>query len=106
MGLQPACCKGVAKEDPDIENVSRVCLLIEDYPCAMDALEICVALQKWAEEYVNIFYKDDGTVFHDVELQDWWSEVRHKGHADRANAEGWPKLIGRAELAHVAMIIM
>jgi hypothetical protein len=36
-----------------------------------------------------LYYKEDGHVAADVELQAWWTEIRTKGHPD-ADPSGWP----------------
>ena len=36
-----------------------------------------------------LYYKKDGDVAADEELQAWWAEIRTKGHPD-ADPAGWP----------------
>ncbi|KAJ7302920.1 hypothetical protein JRQ81_000044 [Phrynocephalus forsythii] len=63
-------------------------LTIEDYPYAVDGLEIWSAIRRWVHEFINIFYKSDGALQADNELQQWWSEVRSTGHGDKSH-EKW-----------------
>lgn len=44
-------------------------LLIEDYPYAVDGLEIWFAIKKWVEDYCSFYYKSDDKVQNDMELQ-------------------------------------
>lgn len=96
--------RGVAEADPTAKHGVR--LLIEDYPFAVDALDIWAALSGWAEDYVDIFYSDDAEVAADEELQAWWWEIRYKGHGDKADEGWWPELTGKAELVSVATTLM
>eukprot|EP00250_Pteridium_aquilinum_P016632 c23207_g1_i1 orf=1-2061(-) len=66
--------RGMAVKDPSAKHGLR--LLIEDYPFAVDGLEIWSAISKWVKDYVGIFYKDTETLKKDVELERWWREVR------------------------------
>ena len=62
-------------------------LLIKDFPYANDGLELWAAIREWVKDHIDIFYEDDAAVLTDVELQNWWTEVRTRGHAD--TTEGW-----------------
>ncbi|KAL3631697.1 Lox4p [Castilleja foliolosa] len=96
--------RGVAIEDSSSPHGVR--LLIDDYPFAVDGLEIWAAIKAWVENYCNIYYKTDDVVQTDVELQSWWEEVRDKGHADKKHEPWWPKMQTRKELIHSCTIII
>lgn len=91
--------RGVAEVDPNSKHGLK--LTIEDYPFAVDALELWAAIQRWVSEYVAIYYKDDKAVQQDTELQSWWTEVTTVGHADKAGAEWWVKMSTKEELVEV-----
>lgn len=81
-------------------------LIIEDYPYAVDGLEIWSAIKTWVEDYCSFYYKTDQTVLQDSELQSWWKDVREKGHGDKKDAPWWPKMGTRAELIETCTIII
>ncbi|KAJ6413969.1 hypothetical protein OIU84_006720 [Salix udensis] len=66
--------RGVAVEDPNSPHGVR--LLIEDYPYAVDGLEIWSAIKEWVKDYCCFYYKTDDSVRKDSEIQSWWKEVR------------------------------
>ncbi|CAL5195680.1 unnamed protein product [Lathyrus oleraceus] len=96
--------RGVAVKDPSAPYGLR--LLIEDYPYASDGLEIWAAIKSWVEEYVNFYYKSDGTIAKDSELQAFWKEVVEVGHGDLKNATWWFKMKTRAELIEACTILI
>uniref|UniRef100_A0A5B7B1M6 Lipoxygenase n=1 Tax=Davidia involucrata TaxID=16924 RepID=A0A5B7B1M6_DAVIN len=51
--------RGMAVEDSNSPHGLR--LLIEDYPYAVDGLEIWLAIKAWVEDYCNFYYKTDNT---------------------------------------------
>lgn len=65
----------------DKTQANKIRLLIRDYPYAVDGLEIWFAIKKWVSDYCSIYYKSDGEVQGDTELQQWWKEVVEVGHA-------------------------
>ncbi|RVX18905.1 putative linoleate 9S-lipoxygenase 5 [Vitis vinifera] len=67
-------------------------LLIDDYPYAVDGLEIWSAIETWVKEYCSFYYKTDEMVQKDSELQSWWKEVREEGHGDKKDEPWWPKM--------------
>lgn len=67
-------------------------LLIEDYPYAVDGLEIWSAIKKWVEDYCSFYYKSEETVQKDKELQSWWKELVEEGHGDKKDEPWWPKM--------------
>nr|GMD09464.1 probable linoleate 9S-lipoxygenase 5 [Ipomoea batatas] len=71
---------GVAVEDSSSPNGVR--LLIQDYPYAVDGLEIWSSIKTWVQDYCKIYYKSDDVVQKDTELQAWWKELREQGHGD------------------------
>lgn len=73
-------------------------LLIEDYPFAVDGLEIWSAIKTWVTDYCTFYYANDETIQQDNELQLWWNEVREKGHGDKRDEPWWPKMQTRDEL--------
>lgn len=81
-------------------------LVIEDYPYAVDGLEIWFAIKNWVEEYCSFYYEDDDTVKEDRELQSWWKELREEGHGDMKNEPWWPKMQTREDLVEVCTIII
>jgi lipoxygenase len=87
----------MAEPDPDAKHGIK--LVVKDYPYAVDGLELWDAIKTWNEEYVDIFYKDDEAVRSDVELANWWDEIRNVGHFDKRNADGWPTLDSKASLS-------
>ncbi|KAD4179597.1 hypothetical protein E3N88_28188 [Mikania micrantha] len=81
-------------------------LLLEDYPFAVDGLEIWSAIRSWVKDYVFVYYKNDEEVQNDNELINWWEEVRTKGHGDLKNEPWWPKMHTRDELIQSCTIII
>ncbi|QCE02435.1 lipoxygenase [Vigna unguiculata] len=79
--------RGLAFEDGN----GDLKLVIEDYPYAVDGLQIWNATKLWVQDYVALYYSDDNAVKEDTELQEWWKEVVEKGHGD-LKKEQWPKL--------------
>ncbi|BBN02033.1 protein MpLOX8 [Marchantia polymorpha subsp. ruderalis] len=79
---------------PNKKKPNDVVLVIEDYPFAQDALKMWKVINKWVRDYVHIFYKSSADVLNDPQndqaLQNWWTELRTKGHPDIK--EGWPEL--------------
>ncbi|CAN6290481.1 unnamed protein product [Urochloa humidicola] len=91
--------RGVAVEDASQPHGIR--LLIEDYPYANDGLLLWSAIRNWVESYVQLYYPDAGTVQCDDELQGWYHEAVHVGHADVRDAPWWPSLSTPADLASI-----
>ncbi|XP_071725507.1 probable linoleate 9S-lipoxygenase 5 [Rutidosis leptorrhynchoides] len=82
--------RGMAVEDSSYPHGLR--LLIEDYPYAVDGLEIWSAIKTWVNDYCKFYYKNDEMVQSDNELQSWWKEVREEGHGDLKDEPWWPKM--------------
>ncbi|XP_020167927.1 probable lipoxygenase 6 isoform X1 [Aegilops tauschii subsp. strangulata] len=91
--------RGVAVEDATQPHGIR--LLIEDYPYANDGLLLWSAIGNWVESYVQLYYPDAGTVQSDDELQEWYHESIHVGHADLRDAPWWPPLSTPRDLANI-----
>ncbi|KAI3752462.1 hypothetical protein L2E82_24495 [Cichorium intybus] len=91
--------RGMAVEDSDSRHGLR--LLIEDYPYAVDGLEIWSAIKSWVEDYCRFYYKNDDMVRNDTELQSWWKELRDKGHGDKKNESWWPNMDSCQELIDI-----
>ncbi|KAI4329123.1 hypothetical protein L6164_021422 [Bauhinia variegata] len=73
--------RGMAIEDPKSPHGLR--LVIEDYPFAVDGLEIWLAIKTWVQDYCSYYYETDDTVKNDSELQSWWKEIKEVGHGDK-----------------------
>ena len=68
----------MAFEDPNSPH--GVKLTIEDYPYANDGLLLWDAIKQWVTSYVNHYYPKANLVESDVELTQWWDEIRAVGH--------------------------
>jgi lipoxygenase len=73
--------RGMASRDPALPG--GLSLHIEDYPYAVDGLDVWRAIDAWVRSYCAHFYHHDMEVAGDKELQAWWDDVRHVGHGDR-----------------------
>ncbi|KAL6964783.1 Lox4p [Sarracenia purpurea var. burkii] len=96
--------RGVAVEDSKSPHGVR--LLIEDYPYAVDGLEIWSAIKTWVRDYCSFYYNTDETVQEDPELQSWWEELREEGHRDKKDEPWWPKMQTCEELVETCTIII
>ncbi|XP_019200459.1 PREDICTED: lipoxygenase 6, chloroplastic [Ipomoea nil] len=98
--------RGMAEEDPSAP--CGVKLVIEDYPYAADGLLIWAAIKELVESYVDHYYSSDhpGCVTSDTELQDWWSEIKNKGHADKKHEPWWPSLNTKHDLSAILTTII
>ena len=96
--------RGMAVEDPTAEHGLK--LSIEDYPFANDGLILWDAIKQWVRDYVNHYYPDSSLAESDKELQDWWTEVRTKGHADKKDEPWWPVLKTPDDLVNVLTTII
>ncbi|XP_027336931.1 seed linoleate 9S-lipoxygenase-like [Abrus precatorius] len=96
--------RGLAVEDPTAPHGLR--LLIEDYPYAVDGLEIWDAIKTWVKEYVSLYYPSDVAVQQDTELQAWWKEAVEKGHADLKDKPWWPRMQTLEDLIRSCSIII
>ncbi|TYH57030.1 hypothetical protein ES332_D08G061600v1 [Gossypium tomentosum] len=77
--------KGAEQEMFEVD--AEMELVLEDYPYAKDGIEIWTAIETWVTEYCNVFYRNDNDVKEDEEIQEWWNEIKTRGHQDRK--EGW-----------------
>ncbi|KAK7300849.1 hypothetical protein RJT34_11700 [Clitoria ternatea] len=96
--------RGLAVQDPSAPHGLR--LLIEDYPYAVDGLEIWDAIKAWVQAYVSLYYPSDIAIQQDSELQVWWKEAVEKGHADLKDKPWWPKMQTIEELVQSCSIII
>ncbi|GKV19587.1 hypothetical protein SLEP1_g29824 [Rubroshorea leprosula] len=96
--------RGMAVQDSRCPRGLR--LLIEDYPYAVDGLEIWSAIETWVSEYCSIYYPADQVVKDDPELQSWWTELRKVGHGDLKDEPWWPEMNTRADLVKSCTIII
>ncbi|KAJ1420347.1 PLAT/LH2 domain [Sesbania bispinosa] len=95
---------GLAVKDPSAPHGLR--LKIEDYPYAVDGLEIWDAIKTWVKDYVSLYYPTDEAVQKDTELQAWWKEAVEKGHADLKDKPWWPKMKTLEDLIESCSIII
>ena len=96
--------RGMAVKDVNSPHGLR--LLIEDYPYAVDGLEIWSAIKTWVEDYCSFYYKTDDMVRDDSELQYWWKELREEGHGDKKDEPWWPKMQTQEELIETCTTII
>ncbi|KAJ4955527.1 hypothetical protein NE237_012310 [Protea cynaroides] len=91
---------------PDSNSPHGLRLLIEDYPYAVDGLEIWSAIEAWVHEYCSIYYPNDEMIQRDSELQSWWAELRDVGHGDKKDEPWWPKMQNLVDLTQTCTIII
>lgn len=91
---------------PDSNQPHGLRLLIEDYPYAVDGLEIWSAIEIWVNEYCSWYYHTDAMIQGDPELQSWWAEVRDVGHGDLKDESWWPKMRTKGELVQTCTTII
>ncbi|KAF1882550.1 hypothetical protein Lal_00002728 [Lupinus albus] len=96
--------RGMAIEDPASPHGIR--LVIEDYPYAVDGLEIWNAIKTWVQDYVSLYYTSDDTLEKDTELQTWWKELVEVGHGDLKDKPWWPKMKTCKELVEACTIVI
>ncbi|CAL8166384.1 unnamed protein product [Prunus armeniaca] len=96
--------RGVAVKDANSPHGLR--LLIEDYPYAVDGIEIWFAIKTWVEDYCSFYYKTDDIIQKDIELQSWWKELVEEGHGDKKDEPWWPKMQTREDLVETCTIII
>nr|GMC93711.1 L-type lectin-domain containing receptor kinase IV.1-like [Ipomoea batatas] len=104
LRISSAGIRGVAVEDSSSPNGVR--LLIQEYPYAVDGLEIWSSIKTWVQDYCKIYYKSDNVVQKDTELQAWWKELREQGHGDLKDKPWWPKMQTVQELIDSCTIII
>ncbi|PRQ37628.1 putative linoleate 9S-lipoxygenase [Rosa chinensis] len=90
----------------DANSPHGVRLLIEDYPYAVDGLNIWSAIKTWVTDYCSFYYRTDDMVQKDTELQSWWKELVEQGHGDKKNEPWWPKMQTRDELIETCTIVI
>ncbi|OMP07928.1 Lipoxygenase [Corchorus olitorius] len=86
----------MALEDPESRAGAEI--LFIDYPYGLDALDVWKAIKTWVEDFCDFFYKDDGSVKSDTEIQAWWSEIRNVGHGDKRNETWWCQMTTKMDL--------
>ncbi|KAM1130619.1 hypothetical protein ACFX19_045949 [Malus domestica] len=96
--------RGVAVKDENSPHGLR--LLIEDYPYAVDGIEIWFALKTWVEDYCTFYYKTNDIIQTDAELQSWWKELVEEGHGDIKDEPWWPKMQTFEELVETCTILV
>nr|AAF60270.1 lipoxygenase 1 [Arachis hypogaea] len=96
--------RGMAVEDSSSPYGIR--LVIEDYPYAVDGLEIWFAIKEWVQDYVSLYYPTDNDLKKDPELQNWWKEAVEVGHGDLKDKPWWPKMQTVEELVESCTTII
>lgn len=96
--------RGMAEEDPSAKHGLR--LAIEDYPFAVDGLDLWAAIKQWVQDYLALYYKDNKALRDDVEVQSWWEEIRYVGHADHAGADWWVDMKKVGDLVEVVTTLI
>ncbi|OVA05470.1 Lipoxygenase [Macleaya cordata] len=96
--------RGIAVQDPSKPHGLR--LLIEDYPFAVDGLQIWSAIETWVHDYCSFYYPTDNLIQGDTELQSWWEELRTVGHGDKKDEPWWPKMQTLSDLTQSCTIII
>ncbi|CAA0812289.1 Linoleate 9S-lipoxygenase 5- chloroplastic, partial [Striga hermonthica] len=91
---------------PDESRPHGLKLLIEDYPYAVDGLEIWSAIESWVHDYCLFYYPTDEKVREDTELQSWWKELREVGHGDLKDKPWWPEMQTKSDLISSCTIII
>ncbi|XP_010256003.1 PREDICTED: probable linoleate 9S-lipoxygenase 5 [Nelumbo nucifera] len=91
---------------PDSNSPHGLRLLIEDYPYAVDGLEIWSAIERWVHDYCSYYYPNDDLIQGDSELQCWWTELRNVGHGDKKDEPWWPKMQTLSDLTQTCTIII
>ncbi|XP_043691952.1 probable linoleate 9S-lipoxygenase 5 isoform X1 [Telopea speciosissima] len=91
---------------PDSNSRYGLHLLIEDYPYAVDGLEIWSAIEAWVHDYCSFYYPKDEMLQNDSELQSWWTELRGVGHGDKKDEPWWPKMQTLDELTQTCTTII
>ncbi|GLJ05365.1 hypothetical protein SUGI_0016920 [Cryptomeria japonica] len=82
-------------------------LVIEDYPYAVDGIEIWFALKQWVLDYLSLYYKDDTSVKRDNELQAWWDDIVNEGHGDlKDDPSRWYKMDSVDEAVQIVTTII
>ncbi|XP_062171339.1 linoleate 13S-lipoxygenase 2-1, chloroplastic-like [Alnus glutinosa] len=96
--------RGMAVEDPTAPHGLK--LTIEDYPFANDGLVLWDSIKEWVSDYVNHYYPNPRLIESDQELQEWWTEIRTVGHADKKDEPWWPVLKTPKDLIEIITTIV
>ncbi|XP_061976799.1 probable linoleate 9S-lipoxygenase 5 isoform X1 [Populus nigra] len=96
--------RGVAVQDSSQPHGLR--LLIEDYPYAVDGLQIWSAIETWVKEYCAFYYPTDDLIQGDSELQSWWTEIRNVGHGDKKDEPWWPEMQTLPDVTQTCTVII
>ncbi|XP_050210798.1 linoleate 13S-lipoxygenase 2-1, chloroplastic-like [Mercurialis annua] len=96
--------RGMAVERPLFDHGLH--LTIQDYPYANDGLLLWDGIKQWVDDYVSHYYPEAHKVECDTELQQWWHEVRTKGHEDKKDEKWWPVLNTQHDLIKVLTTII
>ncbi|KAL9240808.1 hypothetical protein vseg_014986 [Gypsophila vaccaria] len=96
--------RGITVEDSSCPHGLN--LLIEDYPFAVDGLDIWFAIETWVSDYCSFYFSRDNLVEDDPELQSWWHEIRNVGHGDKKHEPWWPEMKTTDDLIKTCTIII
>jgi len=92
---------------PDPTAPQGLRLVIEDYPYAVDGLEIWFAVKEWVSDFLSLYYKNDASIERDQELQAWWNEIVNIGHGDLKNDPSrWFKMTTKKEFVEAVTTII
>lgn len=91
---------------PDSSCPYGLKLMINDYPYAVDGLEIWTAIETWVTQYCSFYYPSDETVKNNTEIQSWWSEVKNEGHGNLRKEPWWLEMNTLAGLTQACTIII
>ncbi|KAK5838221.1 hypothetical protein V6Z11_A03G196000, partial [Gossypium hirsutum] len=79
---------------------------INDYPYAVDGLEIWSTIETWVTEYCSFYYPSDETVKNNNKIQSWWSEVKNEDHDDLRNDTWWLEMNTLIDLTQACTVII
>ncbi|KAF3448920.1 hypothetical protein FNV43_RR09637 [Rhamnella rubrinervis] len=65
---------------------------LQALPADLISRGMAVEDPSWVTDYVNHYYPDGKKIESDQELQEWWTEIRTKGHEDKKDEPWWPVL--------------
>ena len=74
---------------------------LPDFPYRDDALLVWDAIHEWANEYIALYYADDGAVTGDTELAAWAASLAASG-----KLKGFDAITTRAQLIDVCTMVM
>lgn len=93
-------------------RAGEIDLVLEDYPYAINGLQMWKALHEWVSTYLSLHYSDALDIYRDHELQIWWEEIKSKGHPDLVNCgiaeetNVWPPLNSIQDLTYILVTMI